>query len=51
VREAYKDLMRNLTKKLGAVERSEDELLKAFEFEKELAKVFYPHLSSCACLP
>lgn len=39
VREAYKDLMRNLTKKLGAVERSEDELLKAFEFEKELAKI------------
>ena len=31
--------MRNLTKKLGAVEGSEDDLMKAFEFEKELAKV------------
>ena len=31
--------MRNLTEKLGAVEGSEDDLMKAFEFEKELAKV------------
>lgn len=31
--------MRNLTRKLGAVEGSEADLLKAFEFEKELAKV------------
>lgn len=39
IREAFKDLMRNLTKKLGAVEGSEDDLMKTFEFEKELAKI------------
>lgn len=33
--------MRNLTIKLGAGEDSEDDLLKTFEFEKELAKVSY----------
>ena len=33
--------MRNLTIKLGAGEDSKDELLKTFEFEKELAKVSY----------
>ena len=42
IREAFKDLMRNLTKKLGAVEGSEDDLMKTFEFEKELAKVWRP---------
>ncbi|KAJ7394659.1 hypothetical protein OS493_000479, partial [Desmophyllum pertusum] len=42
VREAYKDLMRNLTRKLGATEDSEAEMLKIFEFEKELAKINTP---------
>ena len=31
--------MKNLTMKLGAKEDSEVDLLKIFEFEKELAKV------------
>ena len=31
--------MRNVTRKLGAIDGSEDDLLKTFEFEKELAKV------------
>lgn len=39
VRNAYRDLMRNLTIKLGAGEDSKDDLLKTFEFEKELAKI------------
>lgn len=42
VRNAYRDLMRNLTIKLGAGEDSEDDLLKTFEFEKELAKISTP---------
>lgn len=31
--------MRNVTKKLGATEEAEVQLLGTFEFEKELAKV------------
>lgn len=33
--------MRNLTRKLGATEVSEAQLLETFEFEKELAKVLF----------
>ncbi|XP_020617115.1 endothelin-converting enzyme homolog [Orbicella faveolata] len=42
VREAYKGLMRNLTRKLGATEASEVQLLEIFQFEKELAKISTP---------
>lgn len=42
IREAYKGLMRNLTRKLGATEVSEAQLLETFEFEKELAKISTP---------
>lgn len=39
VREAFKDLMRNLTRKLGAEQSSESDLMKVFEFERELVEV------------
>lgn len=35
------NLMKNLTRKLGSIDGSEDDLLKMFEFEKELAKVHF----------
>ncbi|XP_073251055.1 endothelin-converting enzyme homolog [Porites lutea] len=41
-REAYMNLMKNLTRKLGSINGSEDDLLKMFEFEKELAKITTP---------
>ena len=33
--------MENLTRKLGAPEASEGQLLEIFQFEKELAKVLF----------
>lgn len=42
VREAFKDLMRNLTRKLGAEQSSESDLMKVFEFERELVEIGSP---------
>lgn len=42
IRQAYKDLMRNLTAKLATNQSSESNLTEAFEFDRELAKLGTP---------